>query len=106
MKIWQWGESKVNGIVGGVDSNYGYFDIDTTPTEPAKNAVTNNGKDLEAGDIVEVVKGQNYLYGTSKKFTVYYNTYTVMQDVSGSRAVIGKNGVVTAAVDVANLKRV
>ena len=28
MKIWQWGSSQVNGVVGDVDSNYGFFKLD------------------------------------------------------------------------------
>ena len=29
MKVWQWGGSGVNGIKGSVDSNFGYFDIES-----------------------------------------------------------------------------
>ena len=37
MKIWQWGASQVNGVVGDVDSNYGFFKLDdngSVPPEP------------------------------------------------------------------------
>jgi len=28
MKIWQWGASQVNGVIGDVDSNFGFFKLD------------------------------------------------------------------------------
>lgn len=107
MKIWQWSNSiRVNGINGSVDGNVGYFDVDTKPIDiPKNNSLTHDGEDIQRGDIVEVVKGQNYLYGTNKKFTVWFNTYQVLQLV-GDRAVIGKNAVITAAINTSNLKRV
>lgn len=58
---------------------------------------------IHVGDTVEVVKP--VIYGTTKQFAVYYKTYKVMELV-GNRAVIGVNGVVTAAVNVKNLRKV
>lgn len=57
---------------------------------------------IEKGDTVKVLKNQVYGGGS---FKVYYDTYEVMQ-VSGDRAVIGVNNVVTAAVHVKNLQKV
>ena len=66
---------------------------------------SNSGADtatLKKGDTVKVLKNQVYGGGT---FKVYYDTYEVLQ-VSGERAVIGVNNVVTAAVNVKNLRKV
>ena len=56
---------------------------------------------IKVGDTVTVT--DPIIYGTSRKFTCWYRAYTVMQ-VKGDRAVIGKNGVVTAAINTKNLK--
>ena len=56
---------------------------------------------IKVGDTVTVT--DPIIYGTSRKFTCWYWAYTVMQ-VKGDRAVIGKNGVVTAAINTKNLK--
>lgn len=58
---------------------------------------------IKTGDTVAVV--DPIIYGTSRRFTCWYRTYKVMQ-VTGDRAVIGRNGVVTAAINVKNLKKV
>ena len=60
-----------------------------------------NGK-IKVGDTVKVINPVSY--GTNKKFKLYYKTYKVME-LSGNRAVIGVNGVITAAIDVKNLKK-
>lgn len=57
---------------------------------------------LSVGDRVKVTNAVTY---DGYKFKCWYDTYTVMQ-VSGNRVVIGVNGVVTAAVNISNLKRV
>ncbi len=57
---------------------------------------------IKKGDTVKVLKNQVYGGGS---FKVYYDTYEVLQ-VSGDRAVIGVNNVVTAAVHVKNLQKV
>lgn len=56
---------------------------------------------IKTGDTVTVTNP--IIYGTSRKFTCWYRTYTVMQ-VKGDRAVIGKNGVITAAINTKYLK--
>ena len=56
---------------------------------------------IKKGDTVKVLKNQVYGGGS---FKVYYDTYEVLQ-VSGDRAVIGVNNVVTAAVHVKDLQK-
>lgn len=57
---------------------------------------------LKVGDTVHVIDPVTY---DGKKFVLYYPRYTVMELI-GDRAVIGVNGVVTAAVNVKNLRKV
>lgn len=107
MKIWQYGAETVRGIsTGEVDSNYGYFevaveDVPSKPVEPLPELETV----FEVGDKVKVRTGKNYLYGTTKKFMLWFREYEVLS-AKGDRVVIGKKGVVTAAVDAENLTRV
>lgn len=76
---------------------------DYTSSYDAKGiSVTTGSRTIKVGDNVSVVKNQ--LYGSTATFAVYYKTYKVME-LSGNRAVIGKDGVITAAVDVRNLKK-
>lgn len=105
MKIWQYSDKgRVSGISGNVDVNLGYYDINNTATPtPTPPVATNN---IKSGDIVYVKSGQNYLYGTNKKFTVWYDAYDVMQDVVSDRVVIGKYGVITAATHIDNIVKV
>ena len=57
---------------------------------------------IQKGDTVKVTKAKTY---TGAAFRVYYKEYTVME-LKGDRAVIGVNGIITAAVNVANLEKV
>ncbi len=105
MPIWQFGMGKrgtVKGIGTDIDLNYGYFDetVSNVPT-----VVLPDTDEFAVGDRVKVRTGKNYLYGSTKKFTLWFREYEVLS-VRGDRVVIGKNGVVTAAVDADNLVRV
>lgn len=104
MRIWQFGIGKkgyIKGINAAIDLNYGYFDdILTKPP-----VILPDTPDFAVGDIVAVRKGKNYLYGSTKKFTLWFRQYEVLS-VRGDRVVIGKKGVVTAAVDADYLTRV
>ena len=105
MPIWQFGLGKsgtVSGIKAAIDLNYGYFD-DTVQQSPT--VVLPDTDEFAVGDKVKVRTGRNYLYGSTKKFTLWFREYEVLS-VRGDRVVIGKKGVVTAAVDAENLVRV
>lgn len=103
MKIWQYGAETVGGIKGFVDSNYGYFEVavEDVPSKP-EAPIPELDPDFSVGDIVKVRTGKNYLYGTTKKFMLWFRQYEVLS-VKGDRVVIGKKGVVTAAVHADNL---
>ncbi len=58
---------------------------------------------IKAGDRVRVLNP--VIYGTDKRFTMYYKAYDVIQ-VSGDRVVIGIGNVVTAAVAASNLEKI
>ena len=61
---------------------------------------------LKKGDKVKIKSGQNYVYGTNKKFTMFVNVYTVLE-VSGDRVVISSDGKnVTTAIAKSNLQKV
>lgn len=57
---------------------------------------------IAKGSTVKVTKGAKTYTGGSLAAFVYNGTYTVME-VNGDRVVIGKNGVVTAAVNIKDL---
>lgn len=62
--------------------------------------------EIKKGDKVTVKSGQNYVYGTNKKFTLFVNVYTVLE-VSGDRVVISSDGKnVTTAIAKSNLQKV
>lgn len=103
MKIWQYGAETVKGIsTGAVDSNYGYFEVavEDVPSKPIAPDIPE--ATFEVGDVVKVRTGKNYLYGTTKKFVLWFREYEVIS-VKGDRVVIGKKGVITAAVHADNL---
>lgn len=60
---------------------------------------------IKVGSKVRVKSGAKDYNGNSLAAFVYKSTYTVME-ISGSRAVIGVNGAVTAAVHINNLVKV
>jgi GH25 family lysozyme M1 (1,4-beta-N-acetylmuramidase) len=103
MQIWQYGVETVKGISGNVDSNYGYFDIAVEDVPPKLiTPIPELTPTFETGDRVKVRAGKNYLYGTTRKFAVWFREYEVLS-VKGDRVVIGKKGVITAAVHADNL---
>ena len=57
---------------------------------------------LKKGDKIKVLKGITY---TGTSFIRWYSTYDVLE-VNGDRVVIGVNGAVTAAVNIANVQKV
>lgn len=62
--------------------------------------------ELKKGDKVKIKSGQNYVYGTNKKFTMFVSTYTVLE-VNGDRVVISSDGKnVTTAINKNNLQKV
>lgn len=62
--------------------------------------------ELKKGDKVKIKSGQNYVYGTNKKFTVFVSVYTVLE-VNGDRVVISSDGKnVTTAINKNNLQKV
>ena len=85
--VWQYGIRMINGKQ--YDGNLGYFKLPE--------------KAIKKGDIVRVLNP--IIYGTNRRFVLYYDTYTVLS-IQGTRAVIGVNGVITAAIDVKYLERV
>ena len=106
MRIWQYGAENVNGVrTGAVDSNYGYFDVAVEEVPKPTVTPAPDTPEFEVGDRVKVRTGRNYLYGTTKKFMLWFRQYEVIS-VKGDRVVIGKKGVITAAVHADNLVRV
>ncbi len=67
-------------------------------TKPAESKL------LEVGDRVRVCRGAAPWGGGRLAAWVFRDTFTLME-LSGSRAVIGKNGQVTTAINVKNLKK-
>lgn len=61
-----------------------------------------NDSDINVGDEVRVLVNAQYGGGS---FLMYHDTYEVME-VNGDRAVIGKNGTVTTAINVCNIEKV
>lgn len=61
-----------------------------------------SGSDLHVGDQVRVTHTVTY---DGRRFTVWYDTYTVME-ITGDRVVIGVNGTVTAAVKRSSVQKV
>lgn len=106
MQIWQYGVETVKGINGNVDANYGYFDVAVEDVPPMLiTPIPELTPVFETGDRVKVRAGKNYLYGTTRKFVVWFREYEVLS-IKGDRVVIGKKGTVTAAVNADNLVRV
>ena len=68
-----------------------------TPTSPSPEMPTGIG--YKVGDMVRVINAITY---DGKPFRTWFSRYEVME-VSGDRIVIGVNGVVTAAINAANI---
>ena len=113
--IWQHSFSgKVGGIRDDVDLDISFVEYDKIIRSAGLNKLTDEIKDdkpieddnknnIKVGDIVRVTNP--IIYGTNKKFTLWYENYIVME-VVGDRAVIGKGGSVTAPIDVKYLRKV
>lgn len=100
--IWQYSwTGKINGIVGNVDLNFMYDNslLKDNINIGNTNTVTNN---IKVGDIVEVLNP--VIYGTNRYFKVYEQCYDVIE-VVGDRAVIGKYGQVTTAINVKYIQK-
>ena len=80
------------------NAGYDYYEV-----QKRVNEILYGDKSIKVGDTVKVT--DPIVYGTNRKFKLYYKTYKVME-LSGNRAVIGVNGVVTSAIDVKYLKKV
>ena len=79
-------------VAGGGSTVYGWVDASDIQVDGA----------ITVGAKVKVNKGAKTYTGGSLASFVYNNTYTVMQ-MDGDRAVIGQNGVVTAAINKKDL---
>lgn len=78
---------------GSASTVYGW--VDAADITKASTAIAKGSK-------VKVNKGAKTYTGGSLASFVYSTVYTVMQ-IDGDRVVIGKDGVVTAAVNIKNL---
>ena len=115
----------VNGVSGSIDINFGYFNLVNVPKETPEPIVCKPPitctpptvkppvevpkpiviqPSFKKNDKVNVI--MPYIYGTKQKFRLYAKEYTIMYDVKGSRAVIGIDGIITAAIDIKYLKKV
>ena len=104
--VWQYSwAGRIHGISGNVDLNFMY---DTTLLDNNLNIGNSNSNSnsnvpgIKVGDIVEVLNP--VIYGTNRYFKIYEQCYDVIE-VVGDRAVIGKHGNVTTAINVKNLQK-
>lgn len=72
----------------------------TTKTQSASKVI----KTFHEGDKVKVLKAIDY--DSKEAFTSWYPSYEVLEEPKGSRAVIGKGGVVTSAIDAKNIQKI
>lgn len=96
------GDRVVIGVNGTVTAAVHAKNLEKVSGGATGSSGSNSSGTIQKGDRVKVLKNEVYGGGT---FKVYYDTYDVIQ-VSGDRAVIGVNNVVTAAVHVKNLQKV
>ncbi len=82
-----------------ISAGYDYADVQRKVNELVRFKPSSS---LSVGDTVKVINAVTY---KGSKFKCWYETYTVME-LSGDRAVIGVNGVVTAAVNTKNICKV
>ena len=76
------------------------YDYDKVQAEV--NKLMGASSSIKKGDKVKVINPINY--DTGKRFTLWYDTYDVIE-LDGKRAVIGRGKTVTAPINVGNLKR-
>ena len=93
------GDRVVIGIGGQVTAAVNAANL--TKVSGGGNAPS-SGDNLSVGDQVKVIHPVTY---DGRRFTVWYDTYTVME-ITGDRVVIGVNGTVTAAVKRSNIEKV
>lgn len=93
------GDRVVIGIGGQVTAAVNAANL--TKVSGGGNAPS-SGDNLSVGDQVKVIHPVTY---DGRRFTVWYDTYTVME-ITGDRVVIGVNGTVTAAVKRSSIKKV
>lgn len=96
----------VPGIKTEIDMNYSFKDYPSIIKAAGLNhlrPVELPVKLMEKGDVVKVITP--FIYGTQKKFTVLHREYDVIQRTN-NRVVIGKNGKITAAIEVRYLEKV
>lgn len=108
MEIWQWGASKVDGIVGNVDTNIGYFDLPET-SEPDPEIILpappepSHRDELRPGDPVRV---ENPIrYDTGKLFQPRFRQYTV-ESIVNDRAVISHHGMGRTPVHIEYIEKI
>lgn len=98
------GDRAVIGIDGQVTTAINISNIarlDDTQLEVEETQEENVPQsNIEVGSTVIVINNEQY---TGGEFTVYFDTYTVME-LNGDRAVIGIDGVVTTAINICNLQ--
>ena len=81
------------------NGNIGWVNNDTIVSIYSEPAVDNS---IKVGDLVRVKKGARSYKGVILASFVFNNVYEVME-LNGDRAVIGKGGVVTTDINIANL---
>lgn len=94
-----WSSAKIDPIASDLNAD---GKINTSDVlDLMKNIASGNSDNrIKVGDTVKVINPIDY--DTGKEFTTWNKTYTVME-INNDRAVIGVNGVVTAAINVSNL---
>lgn len=101
---WQYSnEGCIDGITGNVDLDYYYGSWDDISESSSLNNNQTASCKLKKGDIVKVTNPIQYDNG--KTFKCWYSTYDVLS-VNNDRVVIGKDGIITAAVSSDNLSLV
>ena len=85
------------------EAGYNYSEVQALVNKKLSANTTTTAKKIKVGGKVKVKNP--VIYGSTKKFTRYYDTYDVLE-VSGDRVVIGKGKEVTAAVKARNLEAV
>lgn len=101
---WLWSDEVVNGRVK-ITNKAERVGVSGQVTAWIKVAdfVVDNKKEIKIGDKVKVLNPINY--DTGKTFKLWYKEYEVMR-LSGDRAVIGVNGVITSAISVNRLEKI
>ncbi|BED93016.1 MAG: glycosyl hydrolase family 25 [Candidatus Paraimprobicoccus trichonymphae] len=100
--IWQNSDiGVVSGISTNVDLDVSYKDYPQIIKNKGLNGFSKSISNLKIGDKVKV---KNAIQYDGKPFTVYFPDYEIIE-IKNDRVVIGKDGVVTSAVDINNLTK-